>query len=76
MKNKIHIRNCPSLAVLMEKYATSFTVEEHTYYELPFWFEKEGSGFVMHLKPPTDLKNFIMHAGLGNPNPQPIKKVK
>ena len=75
-KNKVHVHNCPALEILIEKYATELPVGEKIYFELPFWFEKEGSGMVMYFKPPVDLKEAILRAGLGNPNKQKVKKVE
>jgi len=76
MSEKVQVINCASLCVLLDKYATEYPVNGKIYYELPFWFEKTGKGIVMHFKPPADLGHFIMKAGLGNPNPQPIKKAE
>jgi len=73
-EQKIQVFNCDSLQVLLERYATEFPVGDKTYYELPFWFEKEGTGLKMFLRPPEDLQEFIIRANLGNPNSQPIKK--
>lgn len=76
MSDKIHICNCSALNAVIDGYATEFPVNGKTYFELPFWFEKMGGGFIMHFKAPKDLSEFITRAGLGNPNPQPIKKKK
>ena len=75
-KDRVHVCNCPALEILIEKYATELPVGEKVYFELPFWFEKGDSGMVMYFKPPTDLKEAIQRAGLGNPNKQKIKKVQ
>lgn len=75
MSDKVHICNCPALDVLLEQYSTEYPVDGKTYYELPFWFEKIEGGLVMHFKEPEDLGMFIARSRLGNPNPQPVKKV-
>lgn len=75
MSEKVHICNCPALSVILEQYATEYPVDGKTYYGLPFWFEKIEGGLVMHFKEPEDLGYFIARAHLGNPNPQPVKKV-
>jgi len=75
-KNKVQVCNCPALSILLEKYATELPVGEKIYFELPFWFEKQSHSLVMYFKPPIDLRDAILRAGLGNPNPQKVKKVK
>ena len=74
MSDKVHLINCPALSIIIDKYATEFPVNGKTYYEVPFYFEKEGNALIMHFKAPEDLNHFIMRANLGNPNPQPITK--
>lgn len=75
-KKSVHVCNCPALEILIEKYSNELPVGDKVYFELPFWFEKEPSGMVMYFKPPADLKEAILKAGLGNPNQQKIKKVQ
>lgn len=73
-KTSVQLIHCPALHVLVDKYATEYPVNGKSYFSLPFWFEKNENGIVMHFIEPEDLGHFIAKAHLGNPNPQPIKK--
>ena len=65
-----------ALANFLDKYAEKvITADGSVYYRFIDWFQQLDRGFVMHLDLPNDLSEFIVKAGLGNPNPQ-IQKPK
>ena len=49
------------------------TSEGNTYAKIPFWFEIQNDGIVLHETMPEDLSEFVTKAGLGGDNPQIIK---
>lgn len=53
------------------------TDQGNTYYKMSHWFQvsPDGEDIIVYGKMPDDLSEFIVRAGLGQPNPQ-IKNPK
>jgi hypothetical protein len=74
MSGKVEIGQSYALANLIEFAESVITEQGNIYYHFPCWFQLNPNfEFTIHRELPEDLTEYIVKAGLGNPNPQ-IKK--
>ncbi len=70
MDGEVKIEKYYQIGDLLDFAESVETKEGNLYYHLPYWFQADGGGLIMHNKIPEDLGMFITKEQLGGGNPR------